>query len=306
MNSPHSAIPRRQPDAEFSLVDNELPLRWFRRLHLVPSTGLGAGRRAGFFALLTWLPIAVWAAITGRLVATDSGEPLLQHYGVHVRCLLAIPLLILAEGAVQKAAKRVVAQFKSSGLVGPEQQNRFEGVIADVRRFRDASMPWVLVIGAAIAWSIVDPPALHDDTLSWAVGVEGSLGFGGVWYVYVVRPIFLALLLGWFWRVLLVAYWHWRIGKLDLAIVPTHADRMGGLAFVGKVPGAFAMVAFALSAVIASRWAHEIEYHDATLRSFQLPAVAFVILWTLFALLPVLALAPAMIAARGRAIPAYA
>ena len=138
----------------------------------------------------------------------DSGEPLLQHYGVHVRCLLAIPLFILAEGAVQKAAKRVVAQFKSSGVVGPEQQNRFDGVIADVRRFRDASMPWVLVIGAAIAWSVIDHPALHDDTMSWAVGADGSLGFGGVWYAYVVRPIFLALLLGWLWRILLVTYWH--------------------------------------------------------------------------------------------------
>ena len=207
---------------------------------------------------------------------------------------------------MQKAAKRAVAQFKSSGLVGPEQHARFEGVIADVRRIRDASMPWVLVIGAAIAWCVIDQPALHDDTLSWAVGADGSLGFGGVWYAYVVRPIFLALLLGWLWRILLITYWHWRVGKLGLAIVPTHPDRVGGLAFVEKVPGAFAMVTFALSAVIASRWAHEIEYHDATLRSFQLPAGAFVILWTLFALLPLLALAPAMIAARGRAIPAYA
>jgi hypothetical protein len=41
------------PDVEFSPVDNELPLRWFRRLHLVPANGLGTGRRAVFFALLT-------------------------------------------------------------------------------------------------------------------------------------------------------------------------------------------------------------------------------------------------------------
>ena len=28
-------------EIEFSPVDNELPLRWFRRLHLVPANGLG-------------------------------------------------------------------------------------------------------------------------------------------------------------------------------------------------------------------------------------------------------------------------
>jgi hypothetical protein len=292
-------------DVEFSPVDNELPLRWFRRLHLVPANGIGAGRRAVFFALLTWLPIAAWSFVAGRFVTADSGEPLLQHFGVHVRCLLAIPLFILAEAALHHAAQRIVAQFRSSGAVSPELRERFDASIAGVRRLRDASLPWVLVAGAAIAWSVVDQPAARDDAMSWAVGADGSVGFGGLWFEYVVRPVFLALVLGWLWRILLVAWWFLKVGKLGLAIVPTHPDRTGGLAFVEKLPGAFAMVTFALSAVIASRWAHEVAYHDATLRSFQLPAAAFVILWTLFALLPLLALAPALIAARARAIPGY-
>ena len=65
------------------------------------------------------------------------------------------------------------------------------------------------------------------------------------------------------------------------------------------------MVAFALSAVLASRWAHEVVHHAATLDSFKLTAAAFVGLWSLFVLLPLIALAPALLAARGRAIPAY-
>ena len=141
--------------------------------------------------------------------------------------------------------------------------------------------------------------------MAWAVGGDGAVGFGGWWFAYVVRPIFLALVMGWLWRMLLVAYWFWRVGRLDLSLVPTHPDRTGGLAFVEKLPGAFAMVAFALSAVIVSRWAHEIVHHDATLQSFKLTAAAFVILWSLFVLLPLFALAPALMAARGRAIPAY-
>jgi hypothetical protein len=141
--------------------------------------------------------------------------------------------------------------------------------------------------------------------MAWAVGADGAIGFGGGWFAYVVRPIFLALVMGWLWRMLLVAYWFWRVGRLDLSLVPTHPDRTGGLAFVEKLPGAFAMVAFALSAVIVSRWAHEIVYHDATLQSFKLTATALVILWSLFVLLPLFALAPALMAARARAIPAY-
>ena len=195
--------------------------------------------------------------------------------------------------------------MRLSGVVSPELRDRFDATIAGVRRLRDASLPWVCVFGAAIAWSVVDQPAVRDDTMSWAVGADGSLGFGGLWFSYVVRPIFLALVLSWVWRILLVAWWFWKVGKLGLALVPTHPDRTGGIAFVEKVPGAFAMVTFAMSAMIASRWAHEIQYHDATLQSFKLPAATFVVLWTLLALLPLLALAPALIAARARAIPAY-
>jgi hypothetical protein len=305
MKTPDSNSQSDELDREFSPVDNELPLRWFRRLHLVPANGIGAGRRAVFFALLTWVPIAAWSFAAGRFVSADSGEPLLHHFGVHVRCLLAIPLFILAEGSLHNAAQRILGQFRSSGVVSPELSDRFEATITGVRRLRDASLPWVFVFGAASAWSVVDQPAVRDDTMSWAIGADGSLGFGGLWFSYVVRPIFLALMLGWVWRILLVAWWFWKVGKLGLALVPTHPDRTGGIAFVEKVPGAFAMVTFAMSAVIASRWAHEIQYHDATLQSFKLPAAAFVILWTLLALLPLLALAPALIAARARAIPAY-
>jgi len=306
MTMPQSAAPAGDAETGFSPVENELPLRWFRRLRLVPANGLGTVRRAAFLALLTWLPIVVWAAATGRLLNDATGEQLLQHYGVHVRCLVAIPLFVLAEAALHKAAVRIVSQFIDGGLIGPGARERFDAVLRDMRRLRDTSLPWVFVLGAAVAWSVADDPGLREDALAWAIGADGRLGFGGWWSAYVVRPIFLALLLGWVWRIALVACCFWRVGRLDLSLVPAHPDRTGGLAFVEKLPGAFAMVAFALSAVMASRFAHEIVHHAATIESFKLPVIGFVVLWSPLVLLPLLALAPALLAARARSIPAYA
>ena len=293
-------------DVVFSPVDNELPLRWFRRLHLVPPGGLGSIRRAVFFAAVSWLPIAAWAALHDKLLDFDSAESLARHYGVQVRCLVAVPLFIIAESTLHAVATRIAANFVTSGTVAPARQPAFERTLRQVRRLRDSSLPWIFVLGAIIAWMAIDRPSAHDDALVWAEQADGALGFGGWWFAYVSRPIFIALLLGWLWRILLITYWFWRISRLDLSLVPSHPDRDGGIGFVEKLPGAYAPVTIAVSAVIASRWAHDITAHGATLQSFKLPLVLFAVVWTLFAFLPLLALMPPMLATRSRAVPAYA
>ena len=258
-------LPEAGVATSFSPVDNEPPLRWQRALHLAPAGDLGVGRRAVFFALLTWVPIALWALYRGRFVEASTGKPLLQHSGVHVRCLVVIPLLILGEAVLDKAALRFIPQFIGSGLVVDAARPRFEATLRAVRRWRDASLPWVFVLGAALAWTLLEPPESQGDAMSWALDEGGGLGFGGVWFAYVVRPIFIALLLGWLWRILLMVVLFARLGRLGLSLVPTHPDRAGGLGFREKVPGAFAPVTFALSAMLASRWAHEIVHHGQTL-----------------------------------------
>jgi hypothetical protein len=291
-------------DSDFSPVENELPLRWYRRLRLAPAEGLGTGRRALFFAALTWLPIAVWAAVRKQSADTDAAEPLLRHFGVHVRCLVAIPLFVLAEGSLHRTFKRIASQFVASGVVGPAQSTAFARSLGAMRRLRNSSAPWVLVLGMVAAWSVVARPDVHGDEYSWAAS-DGGLGFGGWWYAYVARPVFVAMLLGWIWRMLLMTVCFWRIGRLDLSLVPTHPDRAAGLAFVEGLPTAYWPVTLGLSAVAASRFAHQIAYHGASLKSFAPPAAGFAVIWTLLALLPLLALAPTLLGLRARSIQSY-
>lgn len=302
MSASHS---RPSVDAAFSPVENEAPLRWLRRLHLAPNDSLGAGRRALGLALLTWLPIAIWALATGRVgTPDDSGESLLRHYGVHVRCLLVIPLLILAEPMVQRAARAVAARLAATAVM-PEARAAFDAAGRAVMRLRDATLPWVLLLGAAIAWSLVDDPRAHGDAMAWAVDADGTLGFGGWWFAYVVRPVFLALLMAWLWRIVLLSLWMGRVGRIDLSLVPTHPDRAGGVALVEKLPGAFALVSMALSAMLASRWAHEILHHGASIAAYRHAVIVFVVVWALLLLLPLLAIAPALARTRKKAILAY-
>lgn len=70
-----------------SLLRDDIIFRFQRRLGLIPEAGLGIFSRAIFFALLTWLPIEIWALSNGRAVQGLVDEPLLSHFGIHARFL---------------------------------------------------------------------------------------------------------------------------------------------------------------------------------------------------------------------------
>ena len=289
-----------------SLVEDDPPLRWQRAVSIAPPQGLGVARRAAIFALVSWLPIAIWAAGRGRFLTAPIGEPLLQHYGVHVRCLIAMPLMILGDATLHAAGVRYLPQFIRNGLVDEAGRPAFDAVLRAVQRWRNAPLPWLLLVGVAVGWALVDPSATHTDEVSWALNTDRSLGFGGLWFAYVVRPLFVALLLGWLWRIGLLVRMFAHLGRLRLSLVPTHPDRAGGLGFVERLPGAFAPVSLAISATLASRWAHQIVYHGQTLSELKLPAAAFVIVWSLILLSPLLPLMRIMRLTRRAALGSYA
>lgn len=289
---------------DFLIVRNDLPIRWQRKVGLAPDNDLGVARRALFFAMFTWLPIVIWAALESRLLDRAVGEPLLAHYGVHVRCLVAIPLLILAEGMALRVIRTIVTQFLDNGLIIESQRDRFTHIIKDNTDLRDKAFPWVIVFALTLLWLVGVPESLHEHELSWAT-LDTGMGFGGWWFLYVVRPIFTILLLGWLWRIGLLFRLFYQISKLDLALVPAHPDGMGGLGFLQKLPKAFILVTLAISAVLASRWIHDSVYHQIALDTLKLPLLSFVVLWGLTVLAPLFVFSAKMISTRKRALREY-
>lgn len=282
-----------EPRDDISLFRNDPPFRWQQRIGLIPRDGgLGVGRRAVFWTAIAWLPIVVWAWLQGRALPQQgqAAEPLLQHFGVHARLLVAIPVLILSEAIAQRIMARLLSQFVHAGVVGPTDVPRFRAVLGRTARLRDATLPWVIIVVAALTWSFGGSVTHRAHELLWAAGggPTPSLGFGGWWYVYVGRPIFAALLSGWLWRLVLLAVTLQGISKLDLVVVPTHPDRAGGLGFVERFPGAFSAVVFAASMVIAAGWAHDAEFHGLNVRSLHPMMVAAVVVALIIFLSPYL------------------
>jgi hypothetical protein len=289
-----------------ALVRDDVLIRLQRRIGLVPPGQLGVARRAVFWAAVTWLPIAVWAVAGGHATSPD-GESMLQHYGVTVRMLVAVPLMIVAEGVLIRSIVTLTPRFVESGLLDPAAP-AVRRTVAGMARLRDAAHPWALAAGVALAvfatlLETAGASALPHG-LAWA-GVDGRATFGLAWLQWFARPVFFALTTVWLWRALLLGIALRRLSACGLRLVPTHPDRAGGLGFMSRLTAAFGVVAFALSATAAAGWSHDVLHHGQSVRALYLPMAATVVLLTAAFLAPLLMLAGPMARAKLRARFAY-
>jgi len=303
MSSSHSAA----GTPEFSLIRDDPLFRLQRRIGLIPSDGLGLLRRAVFWSMLGWLPVMLWAAYVHRALPGVAAEPLLAHFGIHARLLVAVPLLIIAEGPAHALAAKLLRHMVESGVVRAEGMAAFRAALAAASRLRDSTVPWIVIAGLVIAFASTSEIVHHAHEIDWAAesSVPGSTGFGGLWYLYVGRSIFLVLALGWLWRLALSTVLLWRLARLDLSLVPTHPDRAGGIAFLERLPAAFAPVVLAISIVLASRLAHDAVYHDLALPAVRVQMIVFVVVAVVLFLLPLLAFAGPLKRAKRQALLDY-
>jgi hypothetical protein len=276
------------PGLDLSLVRDDLSFRIQRRLGLIPASGMGTVRRALIFAAITWLPVAIWALLTGRAETGSADDMLLAHFGIHARCLVAIPLLVFAEDLAQRSMPPFLRYFVKAGLVPTNEIPQFKALIASVVRLRNGVLPWVLIFGAVVAWATAGAVFTRMEDMSWAHADNDaeSITFGGWWFVLVIRPIFTALILAWLWRACLLFILLLKLAKFPLLLVPTHPDRVGGLGFVERLAFMFSPVAFAISAVAAASFAHDIVYHGLRAMDIKGLLIATAVLITIAFLLP--------------------
>jgi len=271
-----------------SLIRGDLLFRLQRKVGLIPQQGLGIVRRALFWSLLAWLPIAVWGWLNGDLLPTAGGEPLLAHFGINARLLLGVPLFIIAEGTMHGTLTALLPRLVSSGIVPASQLDRLRSVLEDIAKLRDSVLPWIAIFAVLASFFLLSIPHEVPHELAWAKEQPGGagLGFGAWWYLYVGRTIFLTLLLAWLWRLALLFVLFKRIAGLELSLVPTHPDRCAGLGFLAKIPVMFVPVVLGISSVFASGWAHQVVYHDVAIASLRVEIIAFVVVVPLVFLTP--------------------
>jgi hypothetical protein len=266
---------------DFSLVIGGPLYQLFRRTRLSGDALDLVQRRILVIAMLTWLPLAVLSALDGTLLPGTAVVPFLLDAEVHVRYLVAIPLMVVAELVVHQRMRPVLQQFLGRDLVPSANRAQFDAAVSSVVRLRNSTLAEVLLIaivyglGVLLIWrsyTVLDA----DTWYARPSDTGGQLSAAGLWYGYVSIPIFQFLLIRWYFRVVLWARFLWHVSRIPLQLVPTHPDRVGGLGFLANTAYAFVPLALAHGAVLAAMLANRILHLGASLPQFKAEIVVMV------------------------------
>ena len=294
----------------FSLVLGGPLYQLLRRAHLSDDALHHVRQRVLVIALLAWLPLVALAALEGRLLPGSVTVSFFQDVEVHVRFLLALPMLVAAELLVHVRMRRIARTFLDRELIPASHRQRFLGCIEAAMRLRNSVpaelmlLAFVYGVGVLVVWR--QYVALPTDSWYALVSPEGSrLTLAGGWYGYVSLPLFQFLLLRWYFRIFIWARFLWQVTRIPLALVPTHPDRLGGVGFLSQTVYAFSLLLVAHGTVLAGQLASRILFTGAHLTDFKVEVAVLAGFMALLVFGPLLVLAPQLAAARRTGLSEY-
>ena len=261
-------------------------------------------------ALFAWLPLLLLSALQGQMLGGSIDVPFLFDMEAHIRFLVALPLLIVAESEVSRRLPLLLQQFTVRHLVPENSIARFESALASVSRQRNSVLAEVLLIAVVygVGILIVWRHYLVLDAATWYAtpSAEGSkLTLAGMWYGYVSLPIVQFLLLRWYFHMLIWAHFLWQVSRIELDLLPAHPDQAGGLGFLGSTWAAFAMFATAHGALAAGQITSRIFFAGAALPQFIYEIAIVTVFMLCLVIGPLLVFAPQLAAAKHKGMRNY-
>lgn len=248
-------------------------------------------------ALFAWLPLLLLTGWQGQLFRTGVAVPFIADFEVHVRLLVALPLLVVAGLSSQEILQPMLRQFIDRALLGEDGVPQFKAALRSAYQLRSSVLAEVLLLvfvyaaGIPLIWRHFI--ALEMPTW-YATPVAGDvrLTLAGNWFAYVSLPIFQFLLCRWYFRVFIWARLLWAISRIKLNLIPTHPDQMGGLRFVTDAARAFLVLALVHGVLLAGWLSTRTVSLTGLVTDFSGPILAMVIFTLSITFAPMLVFTP--------------
>lgn len=298
-----------EPPADFSLVLGG-PLYQLLRLSRLSDTGLNLlKRRLIVIPLLAWLPLLILSIFEGKFWGS-ADVSFIHDIELHIRFLLAMPMLIGAELIVHQRMRKVLSNFLDRKLIPEVDMQRFEAAIKSAFKLRNSVVSEVLMIvfvyafGVMVVWKSY--VGLNIDTW-YASIVDGKrqLNLAGYWLVLIGVPFFQFLLIRWYFRLFIWLRFLWQVSRIKLDLLPTHPDRIGGLGFLTNITYAFSMLAMAHGCLLAALIANRIFFTGAHLVDFKFDILLLLVYLFIILVLPLFVFSPQLAAAKREGLREY-
>ena len=152
-----SAEPLGTPNKDtenFSLFLGGPLFQLMLRARLTDDALLMMRKRVIVITLLTWMPLLILSLLEGHALG-GVAIPFIFDAEVHVRFLVAVPLLIAAELLVQERMRPVARIFLERHLVSEKDLPRYKAAITSAYRLRNSIVAEVLLIAFVYAIGIM-------------------------------------------------------------------------------------------------------------------------------------------------------
>jgi hypothetical protein len=275
----------------------------WRRARMADDGLLLMRRRITILVLLTWFPLLLLSLLERHAFWIGSVSlPFLLDVEMHVRLLVALPLLVIAERVVHMRLFPIAREFVDGALVPEAERPRYDAAVASAMRLRNSVLAELvlitLVYGIGVLYVWRTQVAL--DVSSWyetAVDGQRQPTAAGWWLACVSLPVFQFLLVRWYYRLFIWGRFLWQVSRIPLRLAPAHPDRCGGLGFLAMVRVAFAPLLVAQGALLAGMMANRIFFAGAKLTQFEVELAGTVVLMLVVVLGPLVSFSPQLDAA---------
>ena len=267
-------------------------------MHLVTKRGIP---RWWWLVAFTWLPLVGVAAL--RLVLGQRPDPIAYDISVHVRLVIALPLMTRAESLLAEECRAAVTALYDGAFTDPAALDRIVDRTERLRssRLADVALIVLALLGGQLAlWGIVGQAgAFHGGA------VPTAMTFSRFWYAFFALPVFQFVMFRWFWRWFIWTTLLARVARLPLALHGTHPDRAAGLSPLGWPMIGFTAFVFAIGAVLSGAWGSQLIAHHVSLPALFPAMLAFLVLAIAIACGPLLLFCGHLFRARARTLFRY-
>ena len=292
---------------DFSLVLGGPTYQFLRRAHMEGGHQELLYRRLIVITLFAWLPLLL-LAIFGSRTGSAGRLSFFHDVEVHVRFLVALPILIAAEVVVHSRLRPIARRFVERRIILPEDLPRFHRALDSAIGLRN-SIPLELGLLALVytfgLWFWHSRFSIDVATWYALPGGRWHLTPAGIWYVFISIPLLQFILLRWYWRLFIWYRFLWQVSRTPLNLIPTHPDRAGGIGFIGSSAYALSPIVFAQGAMLAGLIASRVLYQGENLMSFKLEALSFVAFFVCVILAPLAMFTPQMSRAKRKGSAEY-